>query len=199
MSSSKNDFKIIAFVGMPGAGKTSAVDHLKSKHYPAVYFGGVVLSAMTKAGLEHTQKNEQVFREELRAKEGNDFIVKHIIEQLHDLIDAGQKRIVADGLYTWDEYKILKREFPQELLVVAIVAPRRLRYKRLSKRPRRPLSHAEAHNRDWAEIENLKKGGPIAIADHFIVNDGDLDDLHQKIDDLLEQEQFCKTAEQCSD
>lgn len=198
MTNSKSDVKIIAFVGLSGAGKSSAIEYLKAKHYPSVYFGGVVLDAMTEAGLEHTQENEQPFREELRAKEGKDFIVNRIIEQLHGLINAGQKRIVADGLYTWTEYKKLKTEFPGELLVVAIVAPRRLRYRRLSKRPVRPLSHAEARNRDWAEIENLEKGGPIAIADQFIINDGDIEDLHQKIDTLLDETQFCKTQEQCA-
>jgi dephospho-CoA kinase len=34
--------KIVAFVGLPGAGKSSAVDYVKSKQYPSVYFGGVV-------------------------------------------------------------------------------------------------------------------------------------------------------------
>ncbi|MBC7764702.1 AAA family ATPase [Microbacteriaceae bacterium] len=174
--------KIIAFVGLPGAGKSEAVDYLTSKGYPKVYFGGVVLDAMTDAGLEHTEENEKPFRETLREKEGKDFVVKRIITQLHDLIDSGQRRIVADGLYTWTEYKALKHEFPGELTVVAIVAPKHVRHHRLSMRPIRPLTIEEANARDWAEIENLEKGGPIAIADHFIANDKDLDALHAAVD-----------------
>ncbi len=177
--------KIITFVGLPGAGKSEAVDYLTNKGYPKVYFGGVVLDAMTKAGLEHTEANEKPFREALREKEGKDFVVKRIIEQLHSIIDAGQHRIVADGLYTWTEYKALKHEFPGELIVVAIVAPKRLRHHRLSMRPLRPLTVEEANTRDWAEIENLEKGGPIAIADHFIANDKDLNALHAAIDNEL--------------
>ena len=45
--------KIIAFVGMPGAGKSSAVDYLTKKGYPKVYFGGVILQAVKDSGLEH--------------------------------------------------------------------------------------------------------------------------------------------------
>ncbi len=56
MSDAKN-IKIIAFVGMPGAGKSSAVDYVTAKGYPKVYFGGVVLQAVKDAGLEPTPAN----------------------------------------------------------------------------------------------------------------------------------------------
>lgn len=182
--------KIVAFVGLTGSGKSSAVEYLTAKGYPKVYFGGVVLDAMKKAGLEHTEAKEQAFREELRAREGKDFVVNRIVTQIHDLINAGQHRIVADGIYTWTEYKIMKREFPGELTVVAVVTPKHLRHHRLTQRPIRPLTDAEANQRDWAEIENLEKGGPIAIADHYIMNNGDLDHFHKQIDDELDHIKF---------
>lgn len=182
--------KIIAFVGLPGVGKSSAVDYLAHKGYPKVYFGGIVLDAMTKAGLEHTQENEKPFREALRKQEGNDFVANRIVEQINSLIDAGQHRIIADGLYTWTEYKILKREFPGELTTVAIVAPKHIRHQRLAHRPVRPLTPQEANERDWAEIENLEKGGPIAIADHYIINDNTIEKLHTDIDMELEHISF---------
>lgn len=185
-----SDTKIIAFVGLAGSGKSTAVEYLTEKGYPKVYFGGIVLDAMTDASLEHTQDNEKPFREELRDREGKDFVVKRIITQIHDLIGAGQHRIIADGLYTWTEYKALKREFPGELTVAAIITPKRLRHHRLTQRPIRPLTDAEANLRDWAEIENLEKGGPIAIADHYIINDGDKEKLHTQIDAELQTIEF---------
>lgn len=177
--------KIIAFVGLAGSGKSSAVDYLTSKHIPKIYLGGIIYEAMNQAGIEITPESQQQFREDIRAKEGKDFVVKRAIQQTHDLIKAGQHRVVLDGLYTWTEYKLLKREFPGELHVVAIVAPKRLRHHRLANRPKRPFTEAEASQRDWSEIENLEKGGPIAIADHYIVNDGDLDALHNRIDAVV--------------
>lgn len=182
--------KIVAFVGLAGSGKSSAVDYLTEKGYPKVYFGGIVLDEVKRRGLELTQENEQPIREELRAKEGKDFVVRRIIKQIHELVEAGQHRIVADGLYTWTEYKVLKHEFPGELTVVAIVAPRHLRQHRMANRPIRPLTPAQLDQRDWAEIENIEKGGPIAIADHFVMNDKDLDYLHQQVDNVMNESGF---------
>ena len=186
----KRDVRIIAFVGLAGAGKTSAVEYVASKGYPKIYFGGIIYAAMNEAGIEITPESQQIFREEIRAREGNDFVVKRAITQINDLIASGQKRILLDGLYTWTEYRLLKHEFPGELSVVAIVAPRRVRHRRLAVRPERPFTAKEANERDWTEIEHLEKGGPIAIADHYVVNASDLDALHERIDEILKDVEF---------
>ena len=184
MSHSKTH--IIAFVGMAGSGKSTAVEYLTSKGLPKVYFGGVIYDAMREAGIEITPESQTAFREEVRAREGNDFVAQRIITQINNLIDAGQHTIIADGLYTWTEFKLLKHAFPGELSVIAILAPRALRHHRLAQRPERPFTAEEAKIRDWREIENLEKGGPIAMADHFIINDHSIEQLHEDIDAVLE-------------
>src|SRR5690606_16569957 len=80
------------------------------------------------------------------------------------------RSIVIDGLYGFGEYKLLHEEFGGDMVVVAIVSDRRMRYHRLATRPERPLTAAEAQARDFQEIETLEKGGPIAIADYTILN-----------------------------
>lgn len=189
MSHSQNT-KIFAFVGLAGAGKSSVVDYLTTKGYPKVYFGGIIYKAMQDAGIEITWESQTVFREEIREREGKDFVVKRVVREVHDLIDAGQHRILLDGLYTWSEYKILRHEFPGEMTVIAIVTPKRLRKRRLATRPDRPMTSQEVDERDWSEIENLEKGGPIAIADYYINNDHSLDKLHTDIDALLKELDF---------
>ena len=189
--------KIIALVGLAGSGKSSAVEYLTEKGFPKIYFGGVIYKAMDEAGIEKTWDNQQKFREEIRQREGKDFVIKRVIKNVRDLINAGQNKIVLDGLYTWSEYKILKHEFPGQVVVIAIVTPKHLRYQRMIKRPKRPMQPHEVDQRDWSEIENLEKGGPIAIADYFVINDCDLDQLHQKIDAITHDAHFCKSPEQC--
>ena len=189
--------KIIALVGLAGSGKSSAVEYLTEKGFPKIYFGGVIYKAMDEAGIEKTWDNQQQFREEIRRREGKDFVIKRVIKNIHDLINAGQNKIVLDGLYTWSEYKFLKHEFPGQVVVIAIVTPKYLRYQRMAKRIERPMQPHEVDQRDWSEIENLEKGGPIAIADYFIINDGSLEQLHQKIDAATHDAHFCKSPEQC--
>lgn len=184
------NLKILAFVGLAGAGKSTAVEYFTEKGFPKVYFGGVVLDAMKEAGVEINAENEKKFREELREEHGKDVIVNRIVEQIRRLADAGQHRIIADGLYTWTEYKILKSAFPGELTVIAVVAPRHLRYHRLSQRVVRPLTSSEAYDRDHSEIENLEKGGPIAIADHYIINNHSIEEFDKQLDVLAEEVAF---------
>ena len=112
-----NDVKILAIVGMSGSGKSTAVEYLTDNNNPKIYFGGIIYKAMAEAGItEITPENQREFREAIRAKEGNDFVVKRAIADVHNLINAGQKRIVLDGVYSWTEYKILRKEFPTEML-----------------------------------------------------------------------------------
>jgi dephospho-CoA kinase len=178
--------KIIAFVGLTGSGKSSAVEYLTDKGYPKVYFGGIFYEAMKEAGLTPGDWGvEAPFREEIREQEGKDYVVKRANKQIRNLIAAGQHRIIADGLYSWTEYKVMKHEFPGELIVVAVVAPKHLRQHRLATRSDRPLNAEEVNERDRHEIETIEKGGPIAIADYYIMNDGDLEHLHAQIDQLL--------------
>lgn len=188
--SERRNLKIVALVGLAGSGKSTAVEYFTDRDYPKVYFGGIVLDAMREEGIEHTADNEKRFREELREKHGKDVVVNRIVEQINGLAGAGQRRIIADGLYTWTEYKVLKKAFPGELTLVAIVAPRHVRYHRLSQRPIRPLTSTEAYERDQSEIENLEKGGPIAIADHYIINDGSREDLEKRLEKLVQELDF---------
>lgn len=188
--SQQENLKIIAFVGLAGAGKSSAVEYLTNQGHPKVYFGGIVLEVVTEAGLDINPENEKLISGQLREREGKDFIAKRIIAQIHDLTASGQHRIVADGISSWTEYKAMKAEFPGELIVVAIVAPKHLRHHRLNIRPIRPMTDAEANQRDWFEIENIEKGGPIAIADYVIINDGDLENLYSRLDTILDHADF---------
>lgn len=185
-----DNVKIIAFVGLTGSGKSAAVEYLTDKGYPKVYFGGVIYQAMEKAGIPIGEENEKTFRVEIREKEGTDFVVREIIKQIHGLIDAGQKRIIADGIYSWDEYKAMKEEFHNNLDVIAIMTPKHLRYHRLESRVERPQTRTISIERDHKEIETIDKGGPIAMADYFVVNDGNKEKLHHDIDAIISDLDF---------
>lgn len=191
MKNSRN-VKILAVVGMSGSGKSVAVEYLTEKGVPKVYFGGMIYKEMEKRGIERTSdgESEKDFREMIRKTEGKDWVVRQAIKETNDLISAGQKRVVLDGVYSWTEYKILKQEFPGELVFVAVVAPKRLRYERVGEREFRPLSQEEIRKRDYAEIEGIEKGGPIAMADYFILNDEGVEKMYENLEKILKKEDF---------
>lgn len=177
--------KIITLVGMPGAGKSSCVEYLEQKGWPSVYFGGITIDEVKARGLEVNEANEKLVREDIRAKEGIGAYATRIIAKIDQLVAEGHNTIIADGLYGWTEYKIFKEKYGDNAMIVAITAPRMLRHERLSNRPVRPLTDAEVTAREYAEIENLEKGGPIANADYTVVNDYDIAALTSQLEKVL--------------
>ena len=93
--------------------------------------------------------------------------------------------VVVDGLYSWEEYTLLKSRYGDNFHVVAVWASPKTRYDRLAKRPIRPLTADEAASRDIAEIENSNKGGPIAMADFTITNESSLEDLERETERVV--------------
>jgi dephospho-CoA kinase len=176
--------RALALVGMPGSGKTLCATHLQSKGYYQFRFGKIIVDEVLRRGLPLNPENERIVREEFRANEGMDVIARRALPHLKTAL-AIHSDIVIDGLYSFSEYKTLRTELGAELIVVAIVCPRWLRYERLAARPERPLTVAEAERRDWLEIENLEKGGPIAIADFTLVNDTGPENLLAALDGLI--------------
>lgn len=189
MADSK-DIKILAIVGMSGSGKSVIVDQITAMGVPKVYFGGMILKEMKKRDLEITPDNERDFREKIREKEGKDWVVRQAIAETNDLIEAGQKRIVLDGVYSWSEYRILKRAFPGVLTFIAVITSKPLRYERVARRPERPFDAKAIRERDISEIENLEKGGPIAAADYYILNDGTIEDTTRQLKAILTKINF---------
>lgn len=184
--------KIIAIVGMSGSGKSVIVDYLTKKGYPKVYFGGMIYKEMEKRGIERTEdgESEKKFREEIRATEGKDWVVNQVIKETKDLIGAGQKRIVLDGVYSWTEFKTLKKEFPKALTFIAVVVDKKIRYERVANRPGRSFDSVAIRERDRSEIENLEKGGPIVAADYYILNNGSIEDAEKRTDEILKEIDF---------
>ncbi|MCC5615587.1 AAA family ATPase [Nostoc sp. CHAB 5836] len=176
--------RIIAIVGMPGSGKSVVAGYLKNNGFPIIHFGEIIMNEVEKRGLAITPQNEQIVREEIRQKYGMDVCAKLSLPIIKSTLLEHQL-VVIDGLYSFSEYKTLKIEFKKELLVVAIFTPKSLRYERLTFRHERPLKIAEAERRDFMEIERIEKGGPIAMADITIINDGNQYQLYRKLEALL--------------
>ena len=179
----KNNNPLILIVGMCGAGKSSMAAYLKQKGWQVIRFGEITMQVLNEHGLTNNETNERAIREELRKLHGLDAYAKVMLPKIKEALAVGPTAI--DGLYSWAEYKFLKQNINNKMHVVSIFTARFIRYERLTHRPVRPLSFYEAEQRDFAEIENLEKGGPIAMADYVILNDGTEKALFSAIDRFL--------------
>lgn len=184
----------LALVGMPGSGKSLCAAHLEAQGYFQFRFGGIVVAEVYRRGWPLTPENERIVREEFREQDGMAAIALHALPTLRAALDQ-RPSIIIDGLYSWSEYKLLHEALSGRLVVVAVVAERALRYARLAARSERPLTAEEARRRDWQEIEQIEKGGPIAIADFTLLNNSAADILLAGLDEIVGRLGLRPTAE----
>lgn len=177
--------QIIAIVGMCGVGKSVAIPILEEKGYQKVYFGGVTLQKMKEEGIAITPANEQKMRERIRSEYGMGAFALLLLPEIEEKLKKGN--VVIDGLYSWDELKILKEKFGIRFHVIAVIADKMIRKNRLKLREIRPFTLEESDVRDISEIENLAKGGPIAYADYYINNNFDFSNYEQQLNKILKQ------------
>jgi dephospho-CoA kinase len=166
---------VVAIVGLAGSGKSEVAGTFKRKGFTAVRFGDITDKEIRRRGLLLNEANERLVREDLRRLHGMAAYAKLSLPAMDAALSNSS--VVADGMYSWEEYLLLKDHYGGRFKVLAVWSSPESRYARLAVRPLRPLTRSEAVSRDRAEIENLNKGGPIAIADRTILNQGTLDDL----------------------
>lgn len=176
---------------MCGSGKSIVAEELVKQGCAYVRFGQLTMDIIKEQNLPPTEENERKIRENLRKEHGMGAYALLNRPKFDALLEKGQ--VVGDGLYSWSEYKILKEHYGDRMQVVCVYAPPALRYRRLEARTQldknlqnRPLTREQAHARDYAEIENIEKGGPIAMADWCIVNSGDIEHLKAEVKRFLE-------------
>ena len=170
--------KVVSIVGMAGSGKSEVARVFENSGFVRVRFGDITDEEVRKRGLELNEKNERHIRGQLRKEHGMSAYARLSLPRIDSLLKSAD--VVVDGLYSWEEYTLFKDRYGDRFTVVAVWASPQTRYQRLAKRPIRPLTHEEAAGRDMAEIQELNKGGPIAMADFTITNESSLEALERQ-------------------
>jgi dephospho-CoA kinase len=175
--------KVISIVGMAGSGKSEVARIFENNGFAKVRFGDITDEEISKRGLELNEENERYIRRQLRKEHGMSAYAKLSLSRIDYLLES--KDIVVDGLYSWEEYTLMKGCYGADLYVVAVWSSPEERYDRLMKRQVRPLTMEEAVSRDIVEIEDTNKGGPIAMANFLIVNGSSLEDLKNQTEEVI--------------
>ena len=175
--------KVVSIVGMAGAGKSEVARVFERNGYFRVRFGDITDEEIRRRGLELNEKNERYVRELLRKEHGMSAYARLNLPRIDSALE--RSNIVIDGLYSWEEYTFLKGNYGEDFYVVAVWSSPGMRYARLARRLNRRLTVEEARSRDRAEIENINKGGPIAMADFTIINESSLADLRKQAERIV--------------
>ena len=185
--------KIIAFVGLPLSGKSTAANVAKEMSIPVVVMGDIVREEVKKRGLELTDENAGKVASELRQKEGMDAIARRCIPKIRKAAkDTGI--VVIDGIRGIAEVERFRKEFGEDFILIHIDSPIELRLERALKRKRSDdiSSIEELKQRDEREL-SWNMGKAIEAADFTIENTSSFEEFVEKIRDLLQK--FAKQIE----
>ena len=183
--------KLIAVVGMTGSGKSVITDYLENNGFKKVYFGGLTYEKMKQEGIPYTPEADKMMRVKMREEYGMAAYAILSLPKIKEYIKDSD--VVIDGLYSWDEYLVLKNEFPN-IILLSVVVDKNIRYDRLKIRPNRNYTSEELYSvyyelifkdRDLNEIEKLSKGGPICYADYYILNNTTIEDEINSLKNIL--------------
>ncbi len=177
--------QMIAVVGMAGSGKSIVTEYLEKHGFTKIYFGGIIYQKMKEEGIEITPTSQREYCKKIRKELGMGAVATLLLPQIVEAFSKGN--VVLDGLYSWDEYLILKEVFGNQLTLLAVILSKKLRYKRIGLRKDRPFTLEQIEARDVSEIEHLAKGGPIAFADEFILNNGSQKESFDQLNQILKK------------
>lgn len=172
---------IIAFVGYPLSGKTTAGEVAKEFGIPVVTMGDVVREEAIIRGLEPNSKNLGKIANELREKEGMDAIAKRCIPKIKALGHV----VLVDGIRGIAEVETFKKAFG-DFILIAIECPLEIRFRRALQRGRSDdvLKIEDFIERDKREEAwGLKEA--MEVADFTIENTGDIGEFKEKVRAIL--------------
>ena len=174
--------KIFIIVGMPGSGKNIARQYAETNNIPYFATGDLVRREVSRRGLEPTPENTSTVSTELRGQDGMGVTRFALSAALQS-----QKPVVfMEGMRSGPEIDLIRKE--AESTIVAFLAPKRVRLKRILSRGRPDDSPGHFEERDLREI-SYGATVPIALADEYILNTGSVEEAMQELGKIVEKDQ----------
>ena len=177
----KKDARIIGLTGTNGAGKGEVAAYLIGKGYAYFSLSDLVREELRKKEKEVSRSNLIKMGNEVREKFSPDILAKRVMKKVKD-------RAVIDSIRNPREVDYLRKQ--KDFILLAIDAPVELRYERARKRGRKESAATleEFIKKEEEEMTDYEKGQQLLncmkMADYTIINDGSLEDLYKKLEEL---------------
>lgn len=179
--------RVLGFTGMPGSGKSEAMEIAKARGIPVVRMGDLIWEEVDRRGLSRDAKNVGDVANEMRKSHGKDVWSLRTVERVRQLA-AGKRVVIIDGVRSDAEVQTFRTQLGGDFVLVAIHTDRHHRFERMLKRARAddPTEESILQARDEREI-GWGMAQCIALADEMIVNDATLDQFKRKVEVLLDR------------
>lgn len=178
---------IIGITGTDGAGKGTVVEYLVGQ------LGFIHCSARAiweeefkKRNIASSRENMRLVANELRGIHGNDFLIKYYLPIIQN---EGYKNSVIESVRAIAEVDTLKENGG---ILIAVDADQHLRYERIAARGSATdqVSFEKFVAQEELEMNDpnpngMQKAEVMEMADYTILNEGTVEELHQKIEEVL--------------
>lgn len=178
---------ILGLTGTLGAGKDAAAKFFMKNGFSYHSCSDIIRNECKKRGISLDRDNLIKMGNELREKYGPEILTKMVIERK---IASDEKDILVVSIRHPSEVEELRKQ--KDFVMIAIDAPIELRYKRITSR-QEPTDHVsfdkfkEQEEREMAGDENMQQLDKVMeMADYKIINEGTLEQLQYKLEDLLD-------------
>ena len=151
---------------MPGAGKSTIADGLKSKGYEIINMGNAVRNEAKKKNLEPTGSNLGKLMLELREKNGPGAVAELVKPQIED---SKSNVIIIDGIRSSPEIEVLRKYGTVKLLAIHASTDTRFGFLQQRGRSDDPQTKENFEERDDREL-GVGISNPIALSDDAISN-----------------------------
>ena len=157
---------IVCLTGMPGAGKSTIADALKSKGFDKITMGDAVRAEATKRNIDPTGENLGKLMLEIREKNGPGAVAELIKDQI---VNSKSDVILIDGVRSIPEVDVLKKFGTVKILAIHASGDTRFGFLTNRKRSDDPENRDEFTKRDSREI-GVGMSESIALADETLSN-----------------------------
>lgn len=158
---------IVCLTGLPGAGKSTIANGLKTKNFEVINMGDAVRAEAKRRNLEPTGTNLGKLMLELREKNGQGAVAELIKDQI---TNSKSDVVVIDGIRSNEEIQVLKKITKVKILAVNATVDTRFKFLFDRGRSDDPKDRNEFEKRDSREI-SVGVSKSIDLADETISND----------------------------